>query len=184
MKTDQDLLKDYLLAGDTSNAAKYLQYLSKRDRGTLRRYPDKKTKPIGKSGDWQITRSQAMQSLIDGNFDDHSLLAIHIRDAFHAREGDTLAARKARAIEVFEACLHAAKAINLDDERNFPVLVDAAAEYAIREIQNGRFPTRAEVIDQVLHTTGLKLTTATERTRILESSHLSFLPKAKGTRSY
>jgi hypothetical protein len=125
-----------------------------------------------------------MRSLVDGIFDDHSLLALHIRDAFQARDGDTLAERKARAIEVFEACLAAAKNIDEDEERNFFVLVDAAADYSITEIQNGRFPTRGEVIKQASQATGLQVTTATEATRILQCARLSFLPKAQGKRSY
>jgi hypothetical protein len=184
MRTDQDLLKEHMQAGDTSAAAQFLQYLTKRDRGALRRYPDKKTKEIGKSGDWQITRSHATRALIDGEFDDHGLLALHIRDAFQARDGDTLAARKARAIEVFEACLEAAENIDEDEERNFFVLVDAAADYAISEIQNGRFPTRGEVIKKASQATGLKITSATEGTRILQCARLSFLLKAHGKRSY
>jgi hypothetical protein len=183
MRTDQDLLNEYRENGETSQAANFLRHLIERDRGMVRRYPDPKSKAKGKSGDWQITRSHAMRALRDGSLDDHSLLVIHIRDAFQEREaGDSIEARKQRAIEVFEACLDAARNVDTDEERQFFNLVDAAADYAIGMIENGKFPTRGNVLESAAKLTGCKVTSATEGTRILSAAHLSFLDPKKPKR--
>ena len=183
-KTNQDLLAEYRENGETSQAAVFLRYLIEMDRGEVRRYPDPKSKAKGKTGDWQITRSLAIHAIREGIFDDQGLLAIHIRDAFQEREeGDSIEARKQRAIEVFEACLDAARNVDTKEERNYFLLVDTAADYAIRIIEKyRRFPTKGEVLNAAREKTGMQISTDTEGTRILSSAHLSFLPKEKPQR--
>jgi hypothetical protein len=184
MRSDQDLLAEYRKNGETTQAANFLRHLIERDRGQVRRYPDPKSKAKGKSGDWQITRSLAMRAICDGSNDGHALLALHIRDAFQEREeGDSIEARKQRAIEVFDACLDAARNVDVGEYRNHFRLADAAAEYAIHIIEKyGRFPTKEETLRVSSDRTGLQIGPPQEGTRILSSAHLSFLPKEKPQR--
>lgn len=183
MRTDQDLLAEYMKNGETIHAANFLRHLTTRDRGQARRYPDPRTKKPNKSADWHITRSEAMAAIREGSFDDHTLLAIHIRDAFKEREGgDSIEARKQRAIEVFEACLDAAQNLDSEEERNFFKLVDAAADYAIGMIEAGKFPTHENVLESAAKLARCKVTSPTEGTRIMAAAHLSFLPWKKQKR--
>jgi hypothetical protein len=182
-RTDQDMLRDYLDAGETGNAARFLQFATKRDRDTERKYPDPRSKTAGKSGDWQLTRAHASDALRSGIIDPHSLLEIHIRDAFTEREGESIEDRQQRAIEVFGACLDAARNITAHrDGRNFFMLVDAAADYAIRIIEGGKFPTKAQVKKAAEKSTGIKGTQESEWTKILAHARLSFLEKGEQER--
>lgn len=183
IKTDQDLLTSYRNAGETGNAAHYLRFLTKKDRGTARRYPDPRTMKEGKSGDWQLTRAHATDALRNGFFESPSLLEIHIRDAFIKREGETLDDRLHRAIEVFDACLDAAKSLTADGEvRGFFILVDIAADHAISIIESGRFPTKAEIKKAAAITAGIRGTQESEWTKILAHARLGFLEKGEQER--
>lgn len=183
MRTDQDILAEYMANGETGNAARFLRFHTEKDRGEIRRYPDRKSKAKGKSGDWQITRSHAIRAIREGSLDDHALLMLHIRDAFQAREsGDSLEARKQRAIEVLEACLDAAQSVDTAEERNFFRLADAAADFAIGMIEGGKFPSRGDVLKAAAKLTRIPVTSSTEGTRILAAARLSFLPSKKPKR--
>jgi hypothetical protein len=183
MRTDHDLLTDYREAGETGNAARFLRYATAKDRDTVRRYPDPRIKKEGKSGDWQLTRAHATAALRSGIIEPHSLLEIHIRDAFTKRDGESIEDRQQRAIEVFEACLDAAENLTGNpEERNFFILVDAAADHAIRIIEGGTFPTKADIKKAAAKTTGIKGTQESEWTKILVHAHLGFLERGDQVR--
>lgn len=183
IETDQDLLTSYRDACDTGNAARFLRFLTARDRNTARRYPDPRIMKEGKSCDWQLTRAHATEALRNGAIDDHTLLSIHIRDAFTRREGETLDDRLHRAIEVFDACLDAAKNLAGDGEaRVFFILVDIAADHATSIIESGRFPTKAEIKKSAATTAGIQGTQESEWTKILAHAHLGFLEKGEQER--
>jgi hypothetical protein len=185
MRTPKDLLTEYSKNGETSQAANYLRFLVTRSRKEKRKYPDPRTKDEGKSGDWQITRSQAARAFIEGDLDAYPLLILHIRDAFQARhEDETPAERKERALVVLGACLDAVKTHDEPEPRNFFNLVDAASSYCIKIIEEEkRFPTKEEVMDAAQKKTKIKVHTGTEKTRILKAAYLAFLPKQKPDRS-
>ena len=136
-RTDQDILRGYREGGDTGNAARFLRFLTKRDRDTDRKYPDPRSNKKEKSGDWQLTRAHAADALRNGIIESNSLLEIHIRDAFTKREGESINDRQQRAIEIFDACLDAAKSPIGLKGGNFFRLVDTAADYAINSIDGG-----------------------------------------------
>lgn len=179
-RTDQDVLRDCQTAGDYINAESFLRHLTQRDRNTERRYPDPRTKKKPQSSDWQITRSHAADALRSGCIEPHSLLAMHIHDAFTMRDGETIEDRQARAVEVFDACLDAAKKLTeVTDIRNFFILVDAAADHAVASIGRGTFPTKMQVETATVKSTGIRGTEVAEWTKIFRHARLSFLEKGK-----
>lgn len=181
-RSDQDLLAEYMKAGETGNAARFLRFLTEKDRGTVRRYPNPRSKSKGKSGDWQITRSLAQRAFEAESLDDFPLLLIHLRSSFESYDGDTRESRKQRAIENFEACLDAIRNIDSTETANFFALVDAAADYAIGMIEAGKFPSHQNVLNAAAKLTKCKVTSTTEGTRILAAARLSFLPWEKPKR--
>jgi len=182
-RTDQDLLRDCQTAGDHINAESFLRHLTQRDRNTERKYPDPRTNKKPQSTDWQITRAQAADALRSGCIEPHSLLALHILDAFTARDGETIEDLQARAVEVFDACLDAAKKLTeVTDIRNFFRLVDAAADHAITSIGKGIFPTKRDVEEATVKSTGIRGTEASEWTKIFCHARLSFLKIGKQRR--
>lgn len=185
MKTAQDVLAEYKANGETGTAARYLQFMVNRDRGSERRYPDAKSKSQGRSGDWQITRSQAARALQECNLDGYKLLEIHLSSAFQRFDGEDEEDQQRRAIETFDACLDAAKCMMKgNEERNFFIMVDAAADHAISILENERrFPIKEEVQKLATESTGIKINTGTEWTKVFACSHLTFLDKKKPIRS-
>lgn len=181
---DQDLLKKYREENNTVVSVIFLKFLVAKSRMQRRKYPYPKSKKVDKSGDWQITRSLAARAILDGDYEAYPLLALHIRDAFHARhEDETADERKERAIEVMEACLDAVKGFNQVEERSFFRLVDASSEIAINIIDHEkRFPTKDEVMDLAQKKTKHAISTGTEKTKILKAAYLEFLPSKKQPR--
>jgi hypothetical protein len=177
MKTDQDLLKEYMEAGDTQNAARFLRFLIGSDRGMERRTSNKEA-GAKKSGHWQITRSLAKDALTAGELDDHSQLLIHLKLAFQEQEGEDAEQRRDRALETFEALVDAAKGMLKSEVRYFFQGVDGAADYALNIMENfDRFPTKREVRCWVEENTNFRSKEDAEWTKIYKAAHLGFLPK-------
>lgn len=181
-RTHHDLLREFRDEGDVANAARYLRFLVELSRSEVRRYPDPRTKDPGKSGDWQVTRSHALRALREGRgLEEHAILDLHLRFAFtEAEGGETLEDRQARAIETFEACLDAAKAMAEpeEDPRNFFRGVDFAADYALEVMEREhRFPPKSEVRKATENATGLKFSVEGDWPKIYRHAYLTFLPK-------